>query len=49
MNFLRSIKFDAKTIGFSIVALVILAYVLFLPPLIKETVLIILKIVEGLT
>ncbi|MAW33621.1 MAG: C4-dicarboxylate ABC transporter [Proteobacteria bacterium] len=32
MNFLRSIKFDAKTIGFSIVALVILAYVLFLPP-----------------
>ncbi len=32
MSNLRLITFDAKTIGFSIVGLVVLAYILFLPP-----------------
>ena len=32
MNFLKNVKFDAKTIGTSIILLTIVAFILFLPP-----------------
>ena len=32
MNWLRFLRFEARTIGFGIIAIIALGYILFLPP-----------------
>ena len=32
MNWIKSLRFDGRTIGFGIIALIALGYILFLPP-----------------